>query len=211
MRVLVVSAHHDDLEIGCGATVAKLIDAGHSVTSVVMTHSGYQAPDNTLVRTKDAALREACRASEVLGYRLISFDDDTFDLAENDANVRKILDVMQQDAVDTIFTHWHGDTHPPHRRINRMVLHAARHIPRVLGFAANWYCGDRSFDPRLLVPINEAQWQRKIQALRCYEGEFQRTGEKWVNYLDHRSLELGIQVGSARAEAFVVYRYLWEW
>jgi hypothetical protein len=51
----------------------------------------------------------------------------------------------------------------------------------------------------------------KIQALRCYEGEFQRTGEKWVNYLDHRSLELGIQVGSARAEAFVVYRYLWEW
>lgn len=37
-RVLVIGAHPDDLELGCGGTIAKLADSGHEVRALVMTN-----------------------------------------------------------------------------------------------------------------------------------------------------------------------------
>ena len=113
MNILVVTAHHDDLELGCGATVAKLIERGHKVVSLVMTHSGYSGQNGKHVRTKEEAKKEAISASKFLDYELISFDEDTFDIPVNDSNICKMLDVIHKYKIDTIFTHWHGDTHPP--------------------------------------------------------------------------------------------------
>ncbi|NQD90779.1 PIG-L domain-containing protein, partial [Paenarthrobacter sp. CM16] len=36
-RVLAIGAHPDDLELACGATLAKLSDAGHDVRTMVMS------------------------------------------------------------------------------------------------------------------------------------------------------------------------------
>src|SRR5438067_1855179 len=57
MNVLVVSAHHDDLELGCGGTVARLVEQGHRVISLVLTHSGYKNPAGQVIRdrTQDKA------------------------------------------------------------------------------------------------------------------------------------------------------------
>ncbi|MDH4156211.1 MAG: PIG-L family deacetylase [candidate division Zixibacteria bacterium] len=210
MNVLIVAAHHDDLELGCGGTVAKLLDGGHQVISLIMTHSGYRAPDGASVRTKDAAKKEAESAARSLGYKLICSDEDTFDVPVNDSNICKILDAIHKYKIDTLFTHWHGDTHPPHRRINTMALHACRQVPRVLGFAVNWYMGEQTFSPRLFVSIDDSQWERKIGALQCYESEFRRAGPKWVEYLNHQALNYGTAIGVKRAEGFTVYKHLWE-
>ena len=210
MNVLVVSAHHDDLELGCGGTVAQLLDAGHRVASLVMTHSGYRDPQGSEVRSRSVALEEAQRASAVLGYQLTPLAEDTLDIAESDRNVCQILSLLKQHDVDTVFTHWHGDPHPPHQRVHRMVVHAARHVPRVLGFAANWYLGDESFAPRLFVPVSPAHWQRKLAALRCYESELRRTGDKWVGYVEHVSAAYGAAVGAEHAEGFMIYKYVWD-
>lgn len=209
MNVLVVVAHHDDLELGCGGTVARLLDAGHRVVSLVMTHSGYNAPDGTCVRSQDVARTEAASASRTLGYELVCSDEDTFDLPINDSNICKILEAIQKHHIDTLFTHWHGDTHPPHQRVNTMALHASRQIPRVFGFAVNWYVGKESFSPKLFVSLDESHWERKIGALKCYAGEFRRAGAKWVEYLDNQARNFGTSIGAERAEGFVVYKHLW--
>src|SRR5262245_49484614 len=111
MNVLVVSAHHDDLELGCGATVVPLIQSGHNVMSLVLTHSGYVAPNGTVVRSPEEAAAEGQEAARKLGYKLIAYDEDTMDLALSDANTCKILDVIAMNQIDTVFTHWPGDTH----------------------------------------------------------------------------------------------------
>jgi len=209
MNVLVVTAHHDDLELGCGGTIAKLFDEGHRVISLVMTHSGYQGRDEIRVRTREDAIKEAHLASQILGYELISFDEDTFDMPISDSNILKILDSIFKYKIDTVLTHWHGDTHPPHRRINTMVLHACRHVPRVLGFAVNWYIGEQPFLPNFFVSINDSQWERKIKALQCYKSEYKRAGQRWVEYLSHQTLTYGIQIGVQRSEGYIVYKYLW--
>lgn len=208
MNILVVSAHHDDLELGCGGTVAKLCDEGHRVISLVMTHSGYQGVDKTDIRLRETAANEAQAAGNILGYELISFNEDTFDIPICDANIVKILDVILKYKIDTIFTHWHGDTHISHQRISTMVFHSSRHVSRILGFAVNWYIGKQPFSPHFFVSIDNSQWERKIKALQCYESEFQRAGKRWVDYLDNQTLNYGMQTGVPRAEGFIVYKYL---
>ena len=210
MNVLVVAAHHDDLELGCGGTIARLVAEGHSVTSLVMTHSGYSSPDGVRIRDRQAAKDEAIAASKTLGYDLVCLDEDTFDIPVNDSNICKILELVDKLQIDTLFTHWHGDTHPPHQRVNRMAIHVSRRVPRVFGFAVNWYLGTESFSPTTFVSIADEYWDRKMEALRCYEGEFSRAGTQWAEYLDSQARNYGAVVGVKRAEGFVTYKSLWE-
>lgn len=209
MNVLVVTAHHDDLELGCGGTIAKLHNGENRLISLVLTNSEYRGLDETIIRTKEAARKEGALASQILGYELISFDEDTLDIPVRDSNIVKILDVITKYKIDTVFTHWHGDTHPAHSRVHTMVLQACRHIPRVLGFAVNWYIGEQVFAPNFFVAIESSHWDNKIQALQCYETEFRRAGPKWVEYINNQTLNYGTQIGVERAEGFVVYKYLW--
>ncbi len=102
MKVLVVAAHHDDLELGCGGTVAKLVDGGHDVFSLVMTRSGYSGSDTTVVRSDSDALDEGKQAAKILNYQLQHLDEDTFDIAVCDKNIRHILGIVAEHNIDTL-------------------------------------------------------------------------------------------------------------
>ena len=78
-NILVISPNPDDLEIGMGGTVAKLVDQGVSVVSLVTTEgsgsptlSGFEGNELALLREEEARI-----ASEILGlnrYRAV-FDE----------------------------------------------------------------------------------------------------------------------------------------
>lgn len=210
MNVLIVSAHHDDLELGCGGSVAKLIEKGHRVVSLVLTHSGYRDPGGKVIRKGSQALKEGRSAAAALGYRLIAFKEDTLDLELSDANVRKILLTLDTYEIDTVFTHWSSDTHPAHRRAHALTLQACRRVPRLFCFASNCYIGDAPFHPTAFIPIEERHWRLKIEALKRYRAEFARTGRSWTEYLDRQTLNFGTQIGVPRAEGFVTVKNLWE-
>lgn len=210
MNVLVIVAHHDDLEIGCGATVAKLIDRGHKVTSLVMTHSGYSDCKGMTIRNKQDAMEGAYKASKILNYELISYEADSLDLEINDENRCRIIKIIQNREIDFIFTHFNGDINTAHNNVLKMALNASRHVPTVLGLQINWYLGDKHFVPKLFVSVNENQWERKISALKCYGSEFKRIGNKWVEYLNNLSINYGTQIGVERAEAFYIYKFSWK-
>ena len=58
MNVLAIGAHFDDVELGCGGTLAKHKAKGDSVFVYIATESGYRAADNTVIRDNDVARRE---------------------------------------------------------------------------------------------------------------------------------------------------------
>ena len=204
-----IVAHHDDLEIGCGGTIAKLHEKGHNITSLVMTHSGYTNPEGKIVRTKQEALEEGLLASKFLNYELVSLNEDTFDIKECDANVSKIIKVIQEKNIDVVFTHFHADTHPPHNRVFKMAIQASRHIPNIFGMQINWYLGEELFNPRFFVEVTESHWEKKLNAIKLYKSEYNRIGDKWIDYLNNQSLNYGSQIGVKRAEAFHIYKFLW--
>src|SRR5262245_62971723 len=68
-RVLAIGAHPDDIEFGCGATLAKWSEAGSEVSLFVLTDGSKGSWDRTADPTELAGLRvsEQGAAARMLG------------------------------------------------------------------------------------------------------------------------------------------------
>src|SRR3984957_15193988 len=68
--VLAIGAHPDDIELGCGGTIARHVAAGDRVAMLVVTH-GEVGPGNVEQR-----VTEQERATEVLGVNTLLWGRD---------------------------------------------------------------------------------------------------------------------------------------
>ena len=130
-RVLLISAHPDDMEIGMGGTVAKMAEAGDEILSVVIT-DGRRAPDpSSMGPQKMAALRkgESERAANVLGIsqtKFFNFESVASDASCREANAKLVV-VMNEFQPEEIYTlHPDLDRHPSHRAAGRICLDALK-------------------------------------------------------------------------------------
>jgi len=128
-KMLVISAHPDDMEIGMGGTVAKLSASGCSIISVVLT-DGRRSPNPlALSQAKMAEMRseESKRAAKVLGIKqTISFEFETLDTPElADTATQKLTEVISSMMPEEIFTlHPELDRHPTHRIAAKISIDA---------------------------------------------------------------------------------------
>lgn len=74
-KILVISAHPDDMEIGMGGTVVKKIMQGAQITSVILTDgrrssNPFQWPEERMASIRK---QEAMNAALILGVKEVSF------------------------------------------------------------------------------------------------------------------------------------------
>jgi LmbE family N-acetylglucosaminyl deacetylase len=74
-RVMVVTAHPDDVEFGAGGTVAKLVREGCDVTYVIVTNGDKGSGDRTMTPARLAEVRagEQRQAARALGVERVEF------------------------------------------------------------------------------------------------------------------------------------------
>ena len=75
MKILVVGAHLDDIELACGGTIAKAIQNGHQVKTLIMSKSGYTNKDGKVQRSDEIAVKEGVEALNTLGVTDIEILD----------------------------------------------------------------------------------------------------------------------------------------
>jgi LmbE family N-acetylglucosaminyl deacetylase len=125
-QILIVSAHPDDMEIGMGGTVAKLIEQRAEIISLVMTDGGRASNPFgwTEQRMVEVRRAEALRAAEVLGVKEVIFCDQPDAADEVDVAVvrRKLVEVMIRLKPTEVYSlHEALDRHPGHRQAGRLV------------------------------------------------------------------------------------------
>ncbi len=125
-NILIVSAHPDDMEIGMGGTVAKLVEERAEITSVIVTDGGRASNPFGWTEQRMAEVRraEALRAAEVLGVKDVIFCDqpDAADEVDVEAVRRKLVGVMTRLKPTEVYTlHEELDRHPGHRQAGRLV------------------------------------------------------------------------------------------
>jgi len=208
MRVLAVGAHFDDVELGCGGTIARHAKEGDDVTIFVATHSGYTNHANIEIRSSQVASQEGQEAAKILGAReLICGGFETNNLAANDELVCSILKIIEEKKIECVYTHWSGDVHLDHRALARATITATRHVPRVFMYRANYYDSDGTFNGRFYSDISE-YFETKINAIKAHESEFKRTGEKWLQFIKNQNSNDGQKTGTKYAECFEIIKYL---
>jgi len=145
-RVLAVGAHPDDIEIACGAAMARLHDSGHAIWGIVMT-AGERGGDST-VRPGEA--RSGASFLGLDNVRICAFPDTR--LSESGgAMISAIEEQIALFKPDVIFTHSAHDLHQDHRAVHEATLRAARNHDTIFCFESPSVT--QEFTPTVFVDV----------------------------------------------------------
>lgn len=154
-RILCLGAHSDDIEIGCGGTILRLIEQNPRlhVRWVVFSAS----PQRRREAQAGAAyfLAGAARAE----VSVCAFRDGFFPYIG--AEIKDYFEQIKAEFTpDLVFTHYRHDRHQDHRQISDLTWNTFRsHL--ILEYEIPKYDGDLGA-PNFFVPIAEETARRKV-------------------------------------------------
>jgi LmbE family N-acetylglucosaminyl deacetylase len=157
-QLLVIGAHSDDIEIGCGGTVLRLLRECPElhVTWMVMSATGARADEAQ--SSAQAMLANAAR-SDILIH---SFRDGF--LPYTGPSVKESFEALKQRVQpDLILTHFGRDAHQDHRLVSELTWNTFRDH-QILEFEIPKYDGDLG-TPNFFVPLEEEVVAAKVEHL----------------------------------------------
>jgi LmbE family N-acetylglucosaminyl deacetylase len=164
--VLAIGAHPDDIELGCGGTIARHVAAGDRVAMLVVTH-GEVGPGEFQQR-----VGEQERATKVLGVSTLLWGSGIADCEvslHELALVHLIEDALRRVDATIVYTHSPNDSHQDHRAVALCTMGAARGVSTVMSYGAP---SALHFNPTAFVDISDAL-DKKIDALMCHGSQVQ--------------------------------------
>jgi LmbE family N-acetylglucosaminyl deacetylase len=205
LHVVVVGAHPDDPETGCGGTIAKLTSDGHRVTVLYLTRGEAGVRDGDHAITARIRTGEALHAARVLGAEAVfanQVDGKTTAASEESDQFTTLLRSLRPDIV---FTHWPQDTHPDHRNTAELTRTAWERTGRA--FTLVYYevmTGIQTFEfePNVYVDVSSTERQKRAA---IYAHVCQRP-DRFYPYHVNMERQRGAEANLTRAEAFAVMR-----
>ena len=136
-NVVIISAHPDDMEIGMGGTVAKLVESNAVITSVVITNGGRSSNPFALTEQRMAEVRreEACRAAGVLGIKDVIFCDEPDAAGEINTTAvsQKLVEILARLRPTEVYTlDEENDRHPAHSLAGKLARESVLEADLVL-------------------------------------------------------------------------------
>jgi LmbE family N-acetylglucosaminyl deacetylase len=157
-RLLVVGAHSDDIEIGCGGTILKLVEeaAISAIWWVVLSGNGERAAE---AEASAHALLNGAVEKQVI---VRDFKDGFFPY--DGGEIKAFFETLKSEfSPDIIFTHQRKDLHQDHRLSCELTWNTFRdHL--ILEYEVPKYDGDMG-SPNLFVPLHDDLCRRKVDHL----------------------------------------------
>jgi len=196
-KILVIGAHFDDIELGCGGFIINLIQNNFKVKMVVMT-----TPDNQ-EREKEGLISKYFLGIEEL--QMLEFKD--MYVPYNGDSVKELNTIVDSFNPDLILTHWIFDTHQDHKNTALSTLSACRYKNNILMYepihpAGKSYC---SFKPQIYIDISNSI-DKKIKALKLHKSQYKKYGNDWLEAIKGRAKVRGFESNNKYAEAFELVR-----
>ena len=197
--VLVLGAHCDDPEIGCGGTLLRLARSFPRAKFIWTTLS------SDPVRAKETSRAVSCLLSGIadVELRIDSFRASFF--PHDAARIKEIFEALKNTcSPDLILTHYRHDLHQDHRVINELTWNTFRnHL--ILEYEIPKFDGDLGA-PNAFVPLTREDLRQKTDVLmQCFASQLDRkwfTRETFEAIARLRGIECNAPEGFA--EAFYV-------
>jgi LmbE family N-acetylglucosaminyl deacetylase len=208
VNVLILSPHTDDAELGCGASMAKMVEEGAQILWIVFSIAEDSLPESL---PKDTLGNEFMNSLKCLGL-------DESNAIVHKFRVRKLLErrqdileelvrVRREFAPDLVLTPSLCDVHQDHQAVSNEAVRAFKMHASIIGYELPW--NHLNFNGSMFVRLEEKHLQRKQEMLQCYKSQY----EKARNYFSQdfvRGLARvrGTQCNCQLAEAFEVIRWM---
>lgn len=225
--ILAFGAHPDDVELGCGATVAKEVSLGKKVAIVDLTRGELGTRGNAEIRTM-----ESMAAAEILGVSArenLDFRDGFF--VNDEKHQLEVIKMIRKYKPEIVLCNAIDDRHIDHSKGSKVVSDACflaglRRIETELNGVAQeaWrpkvvyhYIQWKNIEPDFVVDVT-GFIDKKVESVLAYGTQFFDVNSKEPttpitskNFLDsvtYRAQDLGRLINTDFAEGFTVERYL---
>lgn len=227
LDILVLAAHPDDAELGCGATIAMHVARGLKVGIVDFTRGELGTRGTVAQRDQEAA-----SSAKILGLSIrenLNFRDGFFQ--NDEAHQREIIRVVRRYQPEIVLANAIYDRHPDHPRASGLSYEACFYSglekietddsgikqkawrPRHLYH----YIQSHFIKPDFIVDVS-AHWEQKMKSVRAYKSQFYDPASKepetfisspaFITLLESRGHELGHTIGATYGEGFTVRKII---
>jgi LmbE family N-acetylglucosaminyl deacetylase len=170
LQVLCLGAHSDDIELGCGGTILRLLHEYEAVDVYWVVFAANAVRRAEAERSANLFLGRASKKEIVVK----SFKESFFPYIGDE--IKEYFESLKrQFSPDVIFTHYRDDLHQDHRLISELTWNTFRdHL--ILEYEIMKYDGDIG-NPNLFVQLDQPTCQRKIEHL--VESFKSQSGHHW--------------------------------
>jgi len=227
LDILAIGAHPDDVELGCGATLAKEVTGGKMAGIIDLTRGELGTRGSAEIRDQEAA-----KAAQVLGIEVrenLGFRDGFF--VNDETHQLALIQMIRKYRPETVLCNSLRDRHIDHGKGSKLVsdacfLSGLRKIkteydgveqeawrPKLVYHYIQW----ENLVPDFVVDVT-GFIQIKLDAVLAYSSQFYDPSSKepvspissknFLESVEYRAKDLGRLIGKEYAEGFNVERFV---
>lgn len=201
-KILIISPHTDDAELGMGATINKLVE-NNDIYSVAFSSAPNTTKEGVI---NDKLMKEHFSSLNILGVNIDNIFLHEFQTREFRNNTSRILDLLifYRDSIkpDIVFIPQSTDIHQDHITIHQESLRAFK-FQTILGYELAWNI--KLFKKDLFISISRNNLYQKTQCLKEY---YSQKDKKYFNseFIGSNAVVNGVISNNHFAESFEVIK-----
>jgi bacillithiol biosynthesis deacetylase BshB1 len=227
LDILAFGAHPDDVELGCGATIAKEVSLGKKVGIVDLTRGELGTRGSADLRDQEAE-----NAAKVLGVSVrenVRFADGFF--TNDKEHQLEIIKMIRKYKPDVVLCNAIDDRHIDHPKGSQLVSDACflsgllkieteldgeiqdKWRPKQVYHYIQW----KNLEPDFVIDVTGFM-DKKIESVKAYSSQFfdptskepetPITSKNFIDSIGYRANDLGRLIGVEHAEGFTSERYV---
>ncbi len=229
LDILVIVAHPDDAELGCGGTILAHVAQQKKVGIIDLTQG--ELGSNGTVDTRYA---EAAAASTILGLALrdnLKFSDGFF--ANDEIHQLQVIQAIRTYQPTLVITNAIADRHPDHAKaaqlvqtacflsgLRKIITHDKQGQPQTAWSPQQLYHIIQAdyIKPDFVVDISDF-WEQKVQAIQAYQTQFFNPNSKetvktfistpeFMKLVEGRATDFGQSIRTRYGEGFTKNRQI---
>lgn len=227
LDILAFGAHPDDIEMGCGATIAKHLSIGKKVGLIDLTLGELGSRGTVAIR-----LQESKQAASILGADIrenLQMADGFF--SNDKQHQLQLIKMLRKYRPDIVLANSLDDRHPDHARAGRLVADACflsglvkieteENSIKQQAWRPNaiyHYIQFKNLVPSFVVDVSGFM-ETKMNAIKAHKSQFYDSNSKepetfiakphFLNSLYERASDFGRTIGVQHAEGFMSERIL---
>lgn len=227
LDILAIGAHPDDVELGCGATIAKAIAEGKKVGILDLTRGELGTRGSAIIRDKESD--EAAKILAVSFRENLGFADGFF--VNDKPHQLEIIKIIRKYQPEIVLCNAIDDRHIDHPKASKLVSNACflsglikietklnnklqdPWRPKHVYHYIQW----KTIEPHFVVDVSDFI-DVKIAAVKAYSSQFYNpdsdepgspiTSKNFLDSVTYRAQDLGRIIGVDYAEGFTTERYI---